>query len=133
MKLFKEYIIKRFNMSQELKNAIQKYVEIDNKMNKIKELNKSLKKERDNIDKYILNYMNENNMQNKNIILSDGKLRYVTTKSSESITKKYIQAKLGEFFNDKEKAKEATDYIYDTRSQTESVQLKRSINKKKSS
>ena len=31
-------------MSQELKNAIQKYVEIDNKMNKIKELNKSLKK-----------------------------------------------------------------------------------------
>ena len=118
-------------MSQELKNAIQKYVEIDNKMNKIKELNKSLKKERDGIDKFILNYMNENNMQNKNIILSDGKLRYVTTKTSESITKKYIQAKLSEFFNNKEKAKEITDYIYDTRNQTESVQLKRSINKKK--
>ena len=120
-------------MSQELKNAIQKYVEIDNKMNKIKELNKSLKKERDNVDKFILNYMNENNMQNKNIILSDGKLRYVTTKTSESITKKYIQAKLTEFFNAKEKAKEVTNYIYDTRNQTENVQLKRSINKKKQS
>lgn len=118
-------------MSQELKNAIQKYVEIDNKMNKIKELNKSLKKERDNVDKFILNYMNENNMQNKNIILNDGKLRYVTTKTSESITKKYIQAKLSEFLNDKERAKEATNYIYDTRNQKENVQLKRSINKKK--
>ena len=39
-------------------------------MNKIKELNKC-KKERDNVDKFILNYMNENDMQNKNIILND--------------------------------------------------------------
>ncbi len=81
--------------------------------------------------------MNENNMQNKNIILSDGKLRYVTTKTSESITKKYIQAKLTEFFNDKEKAKEVTNYIYDTRNQNgkcpikEKYKIKRSNQKNK--
>jgi hypothetical protein len=119
-------------MSKEFRNAVQKRIEIENKMNKIKELNKSLKNDMENVNKIIINYMDKNNMQNKNIVLNDGKLCYKTTKVNESISKKYILIKLAKYFGgNKDKAKEITDYLYDSRKQTDKVELKRTMDKKK--
>jgi hypothetical protein len=63
--------------------------------------------------------------------LSDGKLRYVTSKVTESVSKGYILSKLTEYFKSKEKAKEVTDYLYNSRGYSEKTELKRTITKKK--
>ena len=112
-------------VSKEFKLSIKKWVEIDNKQKKVRELVNNLKKEKEKYQEYILDYMSGNNITNKKILINDGKLSYIETKTSQTITKKYIIDKLTTYFNNSKKAEEIANLLYDNReTKTKSV-LKR--------
>ena len=112
-------------INDEFKLSIKRWVEIDNKLKKVKELTSSLKKDKDKYQEYILDYMSNNNIKNKNILINDGKLSYTETKSQQTITKKYIIEKLTDYFKSEKKAKDIASLLYDNREVKFKSSLKR--------
>jgi hypothetical protein len=113
------------NISNEFKDAVKKYVQIDNERKFLSQKSSKLKKDQDNIESFILTFMESNNMTDKNILISDGKLQYNTTSTSESLTKKYLLEKLTIFFKNEKKAEECAKFLYNSRGTREKVGLKR--------
>ena len=118
-------------VTNDFKTSIKKWVQIDNKQKDIRLLSSNLKKEKDKLQMYITEYMENNNMQKKNILLNDGKLQYSTSKSTKPISKKYIIDKLTPYFNSKDKATEIADLLYENRETTFKSTIKRLKSKKK--
>ena len=113
------------NVSEEFKLSIKKWVEIDDKQKKVREVASNLRKEKDKYQEYILDYMSGNNMKNKNIIINGGKISYSESKSTQSVSKKYIIDKLTPYFNNAAKAEEIANLLFNNREvKTKSV-LKR--------
>ena len=112
-------------VNDEFKLSIKRWVEIDNKLKKVKELTSSLKKDKDKYQEYILDYMSNNNIKNKNILINDGKLSYSETKTTQSISKKYIIDKLTPYFKSKDKATKIADLLYNNREVKFKSSLKR--------
>ena len=110
----------------EFKNGIAKWVTLDNEQSKLNSRISEIRKEKKGVENFVVNFMEANQMTNKNILINGGKLKYDVSNSRESITKKYILEKLTAYFKDEKKAEEITNYIYDARAvTTEKVSLKR--------
>ena len=118
------------------KNNIRKLVELDNKAQRYKlkmdELKKEKEKyemERNKLGDNVLSFMENNKLEDNEIVISDGKLKYFNSKSSTSISQKFIQERLKLYFKNEDKAKEITDFIYDGREVTLTPVLKRTKKK----
>ena len=61
------------NISNEFKGAVKKYVQIDNERKLLSKKSSQLKKDQDNIENFILTFMESNNMNDKNSHLSKKK------------------------------------------------------------
>jgi hypothetical protein len=121
------------------KNDIRKWVEYDNmayryklKMDSLKMEKEKYEQERNKMQDNILSYMENNKLKNNDIIISDGKLKYFNSKSSTSISKKFIEERLKIYFKNEEKAKDVAEFIYSGREVSYNPVLKRSRNKVKS-
>ena len=120
------------------KNNIRKWVELDNKAQRYKlkmdELKKEKEKyemERNKLGDNVLSFMENNKLEDNEIVISDGKLKYFNSKSSTSISQKFIQERLKLYFKNEDKAKEITDFIYGGREVTLTPVLKRTKKKGK--
>ena len=113
------------NVSNEFKGCIKRWVMIDNKQAKLRKLTSELRKEKDKVQNYILDYMSKNKMNNTNIIISDGKLSYGESKSTQTISRKYIIEKLTKYFKSEDKAEEIADLLYNNREVKSKSVLKR--------
>lgn len=120
------------------KNNIRKWVELDNKAQRYKVKMDELKKEkekyemeRNKLGDNVLSFMENNKLEDNEIVISDGKLKYFNSKSSTSISQKFIQERLKSYFKNEDKAKEITDFIYSGREVTLTPVLKRTKKKGK--
>lgn len=77
---------------------IRKWIQIDNAIKEKQLLIKQLKIEKDQYNENILEYMNENELENATIKIGDGKLRLVENKVYSSLSFKFICESLCEFF-----------------------------------
>jgi len=98
-----------------LKDNIEKLIEIENEEQKIKKYLSSLKEKKENLNDIIISYIEENNYQDKDIILGDKKVKYAILKNQDSITKKLILDRLTIFLKNAEIAQNATQFIYSER------------------
>jgi hypothetical protein len=111
--------------ASQFKKSIKRYLEIHDEEEKVKEKVKEYKEERDNLENYILDFMERNGYQERDIIIGDYKLKYSKNKQTEGITKKWIYERLLSYFNeDEEKAKELLEHIYTERGSTTKTSLK---------
>jgi|LakMenEpi03Aug12_release.lakeMendotaPanAssembly.Ray.scaffolds.fasta_scaffold258034_1 hypothetical protein len=115
------------NISNEFKEAVKKWVDLDNERKNVMQKSNNIKKDMDNVESFIITFMESNNMTDKNILINDGKLCYDLTKTHETLTKKFMLDKLTLYFKDEEKAKDIVEYLYDNRG----VKDKKSIKRKK--
>lgn len=120
------------------KNNIRKWVELDNKaqryklkMDELKKEKERYENERNKIGDNVLSFMENNKLEDNEIVISDGKLKYFNSKSSTSISQKFIQERLKLYFKNEDKAKEITDFIYNGREVTLTPVLKRTKKKEK--
>ena len=119
------------SVSDNFKNNIKTWVELDNKQKELRRKALLYGKEKDKIQAGIIDYMSANKLEDKDLIISDGKLKYSYSKTSESISKGYIEKQLTIFLKNPKIAKEATEFIYSNRATKSKAVLKRTIKKKK--
>lgn len=99
----------------DLKDNIEKLIEIENEEQKIKKYLSSLKEKKENLNDIIISYIEKNNYQDKDIILGDKKVKYAILKNQDNITKKLILDRLTIFLKNTEIAQNATQFIYSER------------------
>ena len=121
------------------KDDIKKWVEYDNtiyryklKMDQLKKEKEKYELERNKIQDNVLNYMESNKLESNEIIISDGKIKYYNSKSSTSISRKFIEQRLSLYFKNENKAKDAAEFIYSGREISYTPVLKRTRNRTKS-
>ena len=98
-----------------LKNYVQKLIDLENEEERYKNIMTQLKKEKDTVSNTIMDFMERNKIENKDIIFGDSKIKYVQNKVQEGITKKLIQERLKLFLKNEQLALQATEFIYSDR------------------
>lgn len=119
------------SVSDNFKNNIKHWVDLDNKQKELRKKVLEYGKEKNNIQAGIIDYMSTNKLEDKELIISDGKLKYSYSKTSESFSKSYIEQKLAIFLKNPQVAKDATEFLYSSRTIKKKAVLKRTISKKK--
>ena len=115
---------------EEFKYNAKTYLNIDNEINKLKDLLKQKKLQKQELQNYIIGFMGKHKLKDLNT--QDGKLKYTVIKSKKPLTKTSIHSTLKKYFNNNDdKAKELTNILYSNREKIEKIELKRFFNKKK--
>jgi hypothetical protein len=110
-------------VTEEFKQKIIAWVKIDDDLKKIRETVKEIMDEKKQHEEYILAFME--NMEQKEIAITDGKLSRQVTKTPEPLNKVHIQKALLEVVKDEGKTKALTEHILNSRKTKEKVALKR--------
>lgn len=111
-------------------NNIKRWVSLDNRIKSLNDEAKALREEKSAINDSIGKHIEANNLEKATIQISDGKLRYVTTKTQSPISLKYLESCLSDCISDSTKVKEILEYIKSNREVKETTELKRYYNKK---
>lgn len=110
-------------VTEEFKQKIIGWVKLDDDLRKIRETVKEINDEKKQHEEYILAFME--NIEEKEIAITDGKLSRHVSKLPEPLNKDNIQKAIAEVTKNDSKAKELTDYILSSRKTKEKVALKR--------
>jgi hypothetical protein len=107
---------------------IQKWVSLDNKIKILNDNLNQLREQRAELSKSLYNYAERNNLNNANIQISDGKLKFVTNKVSNPLSFKYVEKSLGEIISNEEEVKKIVNYLKEHREFKTVQELKRFSN-----
>jgi hypothetical protein len=107
-----------------LKEYIQKLLEIDKEEIKLKDYMNKLKEKKNKLNTSVIYFIEQNNIQDKDIVFGDKKIKYALTKNQENITKGLIFEKLKVFLKNEDTAKEAVQFIYSDRNSTTKPTIK---------
>ena len=111
-------------------NNIKRWVSLDNRIKALNDEAKALREEKSSINDCISQHIEANHLEKATIQISDGKLRYVTTKTQTPISLKYLESCLSDCISDSTKVKEIMEYVKVNREVKETTELKRYYNKK---
>lgn len=104
---------------------IQKWVSLDNKIKILNDNLNQLREQRAELSKSLYTYAERNNLNGANIQISDGKLKFVTSKVSNPLSFKYVEKSLGEIISNEEQVKKIVNYLKDHREFKTVQELKR--------
>jgi hypothetical protein len=90
---------------------IQQWVSVDNQLKQLNEKTKELRERRNSLEENITTYVNNNNMSNATVQISDGKLKFTNTKIAEPLTFKYLEKTLGEVIKNEAQVKLIMEHI----------------------
>lgn len=107
---------------------IQKWVSLDNKIKILNDNITQLREQRAELSKSLYNYAERNNLNGANIQISDGKLKFVTSKVSKPLSFKYVEKSLGEIISNEEQVKKIVNYLKEHREFKSVQELKRFSN-----
>ena len=108
---------------------VQKWVLIDNQLKIVNEKTKKMREMKNILSEDICKYMNENNLVNKKIGITNGELRIVEKKDYSPLTYGYIEKKLEEIIPDKSHIEFIIQYLKDNREITVSQEIRSNYNK----
>ena len=107
---------------------VQKWVSLDNKIKILNDNLNQLREQRAELSKSLYAYAERNNLNNANIQISDGKLKFVTSKVSNPLSFKYVEKTLGEIISNEEQVKKIVNYLKEHREFKNVQELKRFSN-----
>ena len=108
---------------------VQKWVLIDNQLKIVNEKTKKMREMKHTLSEDICKYMNENNLVNKKIGITNGELRVVEKKDYSPLSYGYIEKKLEEIIPDKSNVEFIIQYLKDNREITVSQEIRGNYNK----
>ena len=111
-----------------LEENIKNWVVLDNSIKELANRLKDLREKRDNYNYEILSYINENNLTNATIKVSDGNLKFVDSKIAQPLTYKFLNDSMQKFFKDKELADKFIKFMKSEREIKISKDIKRTYN-----
>ena len=110
-------------------SSIQSWVAIDNQIKTLSDRLKELRAERNDIGENIIAYVETNELSNAVVKISDGKLRFGTTRQTAPLTLRHVEECLNKCISDGGKVAAIMKYIKDTRDIKENSDIKRSYTK----
>jgi uncharacterized protein YllA (UPF0747 family) len=113
--------------SQFIEN-VQKWVLVDSQLKVVNEKTKKMREMKNTLSDEICKYMNENNLNNKKIGITNGELRMVEKKDYSPLSYGYIEKKLQEIIPDKSHVEYIIQYLKDKREITLSQELRGNYN-----
>ena len=114
-------------VTNDFKKKVLKWLEIDDEIRSIRAKTKELTNEKKQYEEFILSFLEE--VGEKELAVSDGKLRRNVSKTKAPLNKASIQKALTEIVKDKTKATTMTEHIINSRPMVERVNLKRTKNR----
>jgi hypothetical protein len=94
---------------------IQQWVSIDNQIRIVSEKLKELRDKKNTLTANLNNYANNNDLNNAQIKISDGRLKFTSTKVPSPLTFKYLEKSLGEIIKNEQQVKQIVEYVKDKR------------------
>ena len=122
-------IIEQIQTKAEFIEKIKNWVVMDSKLKIVNEKTKQLREMKLQLNHQICDYMNNHNLAQNKITISDGELRIHEKKEYSSITFGYIERCLAELINDSKQVEFIIQYLKDNREVTTSSDIKRTYKK----
>jgi predicted nucleic acid-binding Zn-ribbon protein len=107
---------------------IQQWVSIDNQIKLLNDKIYELREKKSQLGENITNYVEQNNLRNSTVQISDGKLRFVNTKVTSPLTFKYVEKSLGEIIKNHTQVKKIVEYLKEKRDSKVVPEIKRISN-----
>jgi hypothetical protein len=107
---------------------IQQWVSIDNKIRLLNDQIKELREKKIKLSDNLNDYARENNLSNATIQISDGKLKFASTKVQSPLTFKYLEKSLGEIIKNENQVTQIVEYIKNKREVKVVPEIKRFSN-----
>jgi predicted transcriptional regulator len=111
-----------------LEKTIQTWVELDNEIKRINEKVKDLRSRKNDVEDKIMTHVENNDMNNTFINITDGKLKFCETKQTAPLTLGFLEKCLGEVIANQGQVKQIVDYIKSKREIKTVPEIKRFYN-----
>ena len=98
-----------------LEENIKKWVSFDNQLKVLTDKTKELREQKNNTEQVILDYVETKKMNNATVNISDGKLKFVSTKQTAPLTLKYVEECLTNCVKNEEQVALIMNYIKESR------------------
>ena len=108
---------------------VKKWVFLEARLKLINEKTKEMREMRNRTESDIIRYLEENNMTNRKITITDGELKVADKKEYGALTYSYIEECLGKLIPDKSQVDYVIQYIKDNRPVKIVKELKNTANK----
>lgn len=96
-------------------HSIKEWVMVDNQLKKIQDTVRELRDKRFELSDIIHNYTANNNLSNATVEISDGRLKFGQTQTTQSLTFKFLEECLNEIISDKNKIQQIITHIKNKR------------------
>ena len=107
---------------------VQQWVSVDNQIRVLTEKLHDLRDNKNNIGENLTYYISSNDLKNATIQISDGKLKFVTTKVTAPLTFKYVEKTLGEVIKNEKQVQQIVNYLKQKRETKLVPEIKRISN-----
>jgi uncharacterized coiled-coil DUF342 family protein len=94
---------------------IKQWVLLDNQLKVLNERAKEIRDKRNSINENIQTIVQKNDLTNKSVQISDGKLKFVNTRIPAPLTYKYLETSLGEIIKNETQVKQIINYLKQNR------------------
>lgn len=111
-----------------LEKSIQSWVDLDNELKKLNDKVKEVRTRKNDIEDKIMVYVENNEMNNSVVNISDGKLKFCETKQTSPLTLGFLEKCLSEVIANQTQVKQIVDYIKSKREVKVVPEIKRYYN-----
>ena len=108
---------------------IQQWVSIDNQMKQLSDKMKELRDKKNTLNDFIFNHVDNSNLSNTSVQISDGKIKFIKTKDTQQLTFKYLEICLSEIIKNEDQVNKIVDYVKNKREVKYVPEIKRFYNK----
>lgn len=116
----------------QFEKSIQKWVALDNQIKNINERTKTLRDEKNHLEKNILQHIETNKLNNAVVSISDGKLKFVNLKQTAPLSLSFVEECLMKCISNKEHVERIMKYIKSSRPSKYIPDIKRTYNEEDS-
>jgi uncharacterized phage infection (PIP) family protein YhgE len=109
-------------------NQIQQWVTIDNQIKQLNEQLRELRDQKNELNETITTHVENSNLSNATVKISDGRIRFVKVKDTQPLTFKYLESCLREIIKNEEQVNKILDYIKNKREVKYVSEIKRIYN-----
>jgi hypothetical protein len=107
---------------------IQQWITIDNQMKQLTDKMKELRDKKNMLNDTIFNHVENSNLSNTTVNISDGKIKFIKIKDTQQLTFKYLETCLHEIIKNEEQVNKIVEYIKNKRDVKYVPEIKRFYN-----
>jgi hypothetical protein len=117
------------NPKQDFVENVQKWVILDKQLKIIHEKTKDIRETKQQLTEEICTYINDKNMTNTKIEISDGELKMYEKKDYSPLTFTYVEESLAKILSDKSQVEYIIQYLKSNREIKSSLDIRRTYKK----